>query len=86
MILPKFDNTPLESDWDSFGELVKDILMFARTHKDWEVLPADDPGYNHDPPRAPRMGWIAQSPDGEEYKEWTITLAKVRKEYSRKTK
>jgi hypothetical protein len=79
MCLPKFDKTPLKSDFNDLDSLIVDMTSFIENHKDWITYPADDPGFHHEPPRVPRKGWVAYNPDNEnETKEWTITLSKAR--------
>ena len=53
------DQTPIESDWDDIHDLLKDMRAFAQAHPEHEFIPADDPGANYNPPRVPRVGWVA---------------------------
>jgi hypothetical protein len=78
--LPPVDKTPLSSDWPDIAALFADIRAFAATHTGYTFLSADDPGANHQPPRVPRMGWVAFREDAAEEgaKSWTITLGNVR--------
>lgn len=79
----EIDQTPLSSDWDDIAKLLADMRLFATTHTGYTFLSADDPGANHQPPRVPRMGWVAFREDAAEEgaKSWTITLGKVRSSF-----
>lgn len=71
------DHTPIPTDWDDLGKLMSDMRRHARENPKDEFIVADDPGHHYDPPRAPRLGWVAFKPGGAEddfSKQWTITL------------
>lgn len=76
------DRTSLATDWGDIHLLLADMERFAGEHPDHVFLAADDPGYNHSPPREPRLGWVAfrqvEAGGDEGAREWTITLANFR--------
>lgn len=71
----------LDSDWDDIDKLWADMKTFSETHPDHTIMSADDPGMNHIPPRAPRMGWVAFVKDAaeEDAKHWTIPITALKK-------
>jgi hypothetical protein len=76
------DDSPIETDYASIHELFENMRLVAEQHPDWVFRPADDPGYHHDPPRVPRLGWVAfnDGPPDEPVgpmREWTIKLSDV---------
>ena len=82
------DATPLDTDFDDLHKLFEDMKAFAKDHPKHIFIPADDPGFNHTPPRIGRMGWSAFIPHpiglrdrgeyfDEEAKYWTISLSKI---------
>lgn len=81
------DSTPLSTDWEDIHELWGDMKKFASEHPRHVFIPADDPGFNHDPVRVPRLGWMAYLKVGlggdEQAKEWTITLSNVKNTFRR---
>lgn len=76
------DTSPLPSDFDTIHEILMDMCEFSDRHPNHVLLPADDPGYNHNPPRMARWGWVAYLPNSkdEQPKHWTILLGNVAKE------
>jgi hypothetical protein len=67
----KLDASPIDSDWDDMLAMLRDIKGYVAKTGD-KVLPADDPGHHHDPPRVPRFGYWSMSGKG-----WTIKLSKA---------
>jgi hypothetical protein len=53
------DATPLDTDWNSIGEMLADIRAFCKANPSHELLPADDPGTNYKPWRVARIGFCA---------------------------
>lgn len=75
---PSLSREPMDSDFDDLFDLFEDMKAFAAANLDHAFLTADDPGFG-DPPRLPRMGWVAFLPavtqgDDEQMKSWTITV------------
>jgi hypothetical protein len=70
------DNSPLPTDFENISELTADMENFAKDNPTHVFISADDPGYNHNPPRVPRRGWSAFIPNTEDErpKSWTITI------------
>lgn len=74
----ELDDTPIDTDLDSFKELWDDVKQFMKEHPNHIIICADDPGSLHDPPRIPRYGWMAFIPiysfniEDEQRNEWTI--------------
>jgi hypothetical protein len=58
-LLPEFDSSRLDTDWDDLNELFADIRKYVKEHPGVEVMSADDPGVGYTPPRIPRLGWSA---------------------------
>jgi hypothetical protein len=80
------DASPIDTDWEDIHDLWADMEKFAQEHQGHMFLCADDPGFNHEPPRVPRLGWVAyrDNPDDEQAKMWTITVRNVRRTFKRK--
>ena len=85
-----FDKSPIPSDWTDISLLFHDMQAFGKKHPNAIFINADDPGYNNDPPRSPRLGWVAYEIDenGKEriLKEWTIKLQDIRNTYVQNNK
>jgi hypothetical protein len=83
------DSTPIPTDWNDIHELWDDMKKFASEHPNHTFIPADDPGFHHDPVRVPRLGWSAflkvELGGDEQAKEWTITLSNLKKTLRRGT-
>jgi len=75
------DETRLDTDWDSMTLLLSDMRRFAKDHPNHKFMCSDDPGFNHKPPRIPRLGWSAflevGSGEDEQAKHWTITFSRA---------
>lgn len=69
-----FNSSVLSTDWEDLYTMLDDIKAYVAKTQDF-VISADDPGYNHEPPRSPRIGFVS-----EKGKEWTIRLGKVSKQ------
>ena len=69
----ELDDKPIASDWDDALAMLRDIKAYVTETGD-KVLAADDPGYNHKPPRVPRIGYCS-----EKGKTWTIMIGRVRR-------
>ena len=67
------DPNVLDTDCDNLKEMFKDIKSYVKKTGDI-VFNSDDPGYSHDPPREPRIGFVS-----EKGKHWTIKLSTVAK-------
>lgn len=83
--LLNLDDSPLDSDFNSFEELWADLLAYVEKHPYYQFLCADDPGFHTR--RIPRMGWVAyETPEtatSNPAKEWTIPLTKLKTSLAR---
>jgi hypothetical protein len=79
------DSTPIPTDWEDIHELWGDMKKFASEHPNHTFISMDDPGFNYDPVRVPRLGWSARLKVGlggdEQAKAWTITISNVKKTF-----
>lgn len=67
------DTSRRESDWDNIYDMLDDIQAYVSRTQDF-VVNADDPGYQYNPPKAARIGFISL-----QGKEWTIRISNAGK-------
>lgn len=76
------DTSRRESDWDNIYDMLDDIQAYVNRTQDF-VVNADDPGYQYNPPKAARIGFISLTkldhPDSNYGKEWTIRISNAGK-------
>lgn len=73
------DKSRLPTDWACFRNLCQSIVIHFDKHPEEVLWSTDDNGQHHDPPRTPRIGWVAENQKGEHTSEWTITMSTLKK-------
>jgi hypothetical protein len=84
--LLRLDLTIIDTDWNDIHALWDDMKKFGHEGQGIMFTCADDPGCSYDPPRIPRLGWIAYIDNpATPLKTWTITIRKLLATFKRET-